>query len=232
MKRTALFFAASALVMAAACKDRTPPKAPPPPPPVKPAPPAPAVDGGTAGRPLGMMERHALWKAKKEAEEKAAAEARARLVQFDKGKLAKHVALLAFERKTRQALDQAAEKLNGKLDAADQLKKLASSQKKAIDTQATGLRALDPQGGNSFIAGDHDVVLHLLANDYPAAILAFFQGQTKALAEARAELDKRDAKISAWLEEVKASKDEPKAEPKAAPKKEPKAGKDGAKPAP
>jgi hypothetical protein len=212
MKRTPLFLAASAMLLVGACKAEAPPvKAPPAP---KPAPAAPVAakpdpDAGQAGdaKPLGMMEKYAFWKAKKESEEKLAAQLaadeKARLLKFDKSKLPKHQAFLAFEQKTRQALDLAAEKLNGKLDAADQLKKLASSQRKAIETQAAALRALDPKGGNSAIGTDHDVVLNLLANDYPEAVLAFFEGQTKPLAEVRAEMDKREKKMRTWLDEVK-----------------------------
>jgi hypothetical protein len=220
MKRTAFLLATSAVMVAAACKTQAPPPAAKAPAPVLASapPPAPArpVDGGTtadargADARLGMMERHAIWKAKKEATEKAAAELaakeKARLIKFDKSKLAKHEALLAFERKTRQALDQAAIKLNGKLDGADQLKKLAVTQQKAIEAQSNGLRAMDPEGGNSFIATDHDVILQLLGHDYPAAILSFFQGQTKPLAEVRAEIDRREKKINAWLEEVRSAR--------------------------
>ncbi|HEX7498714.1 MAG TPA: hypothetical protein VF524_00260 [Polyangia bacterium] len=219
MKRTTTFLAASAMVLAAACKDEAPSIQATPAPAPAPAKPAlarqpldagPTTDARPADARLGMMERHAIWKAKKEADEKLAAqlaaEERARLVKFDKSKLPKHLALFAFEKKTRQSLDQAAEKLNGKLDGADQLKKLATSQRKAIESQAQGLRAMDPKGGSSNIGTDHDVILNLLANDYPEAIVAFFQGQTKPLAEVRAELDKREQKIGAWLEEVKSSK--------------------------
>jgi hypothetical protein len=215
MKRTHLFLAASAMLLAAACKDETPSvKLPPAPPPVaaKPAAPAPVIDGGANpdAKPLGMMEKYALWKAKKEADEKLAAklaaDEKARLIKFDKGKLAKHQALFAFEQKTRQALDQAVEKLNGKLDASDQLKKLATSQRKGIETQGAALRALDPKGGNSNIATDHDVILNLLANDYPEAILDFFDGKTKPLAEIRAEVDRREKKIASWLDELQKSK--------------------------
>lgn len=215
MKRTAFLLATSAVMVAAACKTQAPPTAPKAPAPVRASAPAPvrAVDSGTtadagsADARLGMMARHAIWKAKKEATEKAAAELvakeKARLIKFDKSKLAKHEALVAFETKTRQALDQAAIKLNGKLDAADQLKKLAVTQQKAIEAQTNGLRAMDPEGGNSFIATDHDVILQLLGHDYPAAILSFFQGQTKPLAEVRAEMDRREKRINAWLAEVK-----------------------------
>jgi hypothetical protein len=153
-----------------------------------------------------MMERYALWKAKKEADEKLAvqlaAEEKARLIKFDKSKLSKHLSMVAFERKTRAALDEAAQKLNGRIDAPDQLKKLAASQHKRIESQAAGLRNMDPKGGNSAIGTDHDVILNLLADDYPDAILQFFAGQTKPLADVRAEMDKREKKIDAWLAEV------------------------------
>ena len=216
MKRTTLFLGAGALFLAAACEQTPPRKAEPTPAPAKPAQPARAADAGpvTDARPadahLGMMERHAIWKAKKEADAKLAAELaaeeQARLLKFDKSKLPKHLALFAFEKKTRKALDDAAEKLQGKPDARDQLAKLVASQRKTIEAQAKILRAMDPQGGNSNIATDHDVSLNSLANDYPEAIVASFQGDPKPLAAARAELDKREKKITSWLDEVKSGK--------------------------
>lgn len=214
MKRSKLFLATSAMLLVAACKDEAPQVKAPPAPPPAPAPiqaATPAPDGGQASdaRPLGMMERYAIWKAKKEADEKLAAQLaadeKARLIKFDKSKLSKHLTMVAFERKTREALDHAAQKLNGQLDAPDQLKKVAASQRKGIEAQAKALRAMDPKGGSSAIGTDHDVILNLLANDYPDAILQFFEGQTKALAEVRAEMDKREKKIDAWLNEVKGS---------------------------
>ena len=217
MKRTTLLLGTGAILLAAACSEQAPPpKAAPTPSPAKPALPARAADAGPAtdARPadarLGMMERFALWKAKKEADEKLAAqlaaEEQTRLLKFDKSKMPKHLALFAFEKKTRKALDDAAEKLRGKPDALDQLKKLAASQRKPIEAQAKILRAMDPQGGNSNIATDHDVSLNLLANDYPEAIAASFQGDAKPLADVRAELDKREKKITSWLAEVKSGK--------------------------
>jgi hypothetical protein len=127
-------------------------------------------------------------------------------MKFDKSKMPKHLALLAFEKKTRKALDDAAEKLKGKPDAGDQLAKLVASQRKAIEAQAKILRAMDPQGGNSNIGTDHDVSLNALANDYPEAIAASFQGNGKPLADVRADLDKREKKITSWLAEVKNSR--------------------------
>ena len=215
MKRIALFFGAAEMFLADACSEQSPPpKAAPTP--ARPASPARAADAGPAtdARPadarLGMMERYALWKAKKEADEKLAtqlaAEEQARLLKFDKGKLPKHLALFAFEKKTRKALDDAAERLKGKADAHDQLAKLVASQRKAIEAQAKILRAMDPQGGNSNISTDHDVSLNALANDYPEAVAASFQGDEKPLAAVRAELDKREKKITAWLTELKSGK--------------------------
>ncbi len=210
MNRTRILLGATAVLVAAACTEtKQPPRQPPPAPKPAPVAEAPKPDAGGGDARLTMMERHAIWKAKKEADAKLAAqlaaEEKARLIKFDKAKLPKHKALFAFELKTRKALDEAVEKLNGKLDAADQLKKLAASQRKPIEAQAKVLRAMDPQGGNSNIGTDHDVYLNLLANDYPEAVLAFFEHQTKPLADVRAELDKREKKIAAWLEELSAS---------------------------
>jgi hypothetical protein len=182
-----------------------------------------AVDGGAADARLGMMERHALWKAKKEADEKLAkelaAEEEARLRKFDKTKLATHLALLAFEKKTRKAFDDAAENLKGKPDAAEQMGKIADKQRKAIEAQAKILRKMDPTGGNSNIGTDHDVSLNVLANEYPEALAAAAAGDEKPLLEARKELDKRVKKMESWLDEVKSAKEakEPSA-PKAAKK--------------
>jgi hypothetical protein len=211
MKRTTLFLAALAMVVAAACKDKTPPiKVPPPPPPPPPPAAKPAVDAGGDARRLGLVERARLHNERVAAERKLAAEnaaaEKARLLKFDKSKLSKHLALLDFERKTRRELDQAALKLNGKIDAADQFKKLVASQRKGLEKQAAALRALDPKGGNTLIGTDHDVYLNLLSADYPAAILDFFEGKIKPLAEVRAELNKREKKMTAWLDEVKKSK--------------------------
>jgi len=215
MKRTALFLGAGAMFLAAACSEQAPPpKAEPKPAPAKPAAHSadagPATDARAADAHLGMMERHAIWLAKKEADAKLAAqlaaEEQARLRKFDKSKLPKHLGLLAFEQKTRKALDEAAEKLKGKPDASAQLAKLVASQRKAIEGQAKILRAMDPQGGNSNIGTDHDVTLNALANDLPEAIAVSFQGDGKPLADVRAELDKREKKITSWLAEVKSDK--------------------------
>jgi hypothetical protein len=233
MKRMSTLLGIAVVLLVASCTEPEPQKPTPPPP--KPAPvveaPKPG-DGGAADAHLGMMERHAIWLAKKEADAKLAKELAdeelARLRKFDKSKLAQHGKLLAFEKQTRKALDDAAEKLKGKADAAAQLEKTAEKLRKPIEAQAAMLRKMDPTGGNSNIGTDHDVTLNSLANDYPAALAAAAGGDDKPLAEARQELDKRFAKMDAWLAEVKTSKDtKPAKEGKAG--KPAKAGKPGKK---
>ena len=212
MKRICTLILLGTVSLFTGCTEPAPSKPNPAPP--KPAPvleaPRPVDAGASDARKLGMMEKYEIWKAQKAADEKLAKELAeqedARLRAFDKTKLPLHLKLLAFERKTRKELDDAAEKLKGKPDALDQIKKLAASLRKPIEAQAKILRAMDPQGGNSNIATDHDVSLNALANDYPEAIAASFQGDAKPLADVRAELDKREKKITSWLAEVKSSK--------------------------
>jgi hypothetical protein len=185
------------------------------------------VDAGTGdARKLGMMEKYEIWKAQKESDEKLAkelaTEEAARLRTFDKSKLPIHLKLLAFEKKTRKSLDDAAADLKGKPDAAAQMEKIAEKNRKPIEAQAAILRKMDPTGGNSNIGTDHDVSLNLLANDYPAALAAALGGDDKPIAEMRKELDKRFAKMDNWLDEVKSSKS-------AKPEKSEKAAKAGKK---
>jgi hypothetical protein len=197
--RLALF-----VVCSSACTTREPP----PPPPADAAPaPAPADASAKGDARLSMMERHAIWKAKKEADAKLAAELaaqeQARLIKFDRARAAKHAALLAFVKKTRAQLDAAATKLRGKPTASAEIEKLQAAQRKAITAQAKMLAALDPKGGNSNITTDHDMNLNFLANEYPAAIVASFGGDEKPLAAVRAEMDKRQQKIESWLAQIK-----------------------------
>jgi hypothetical protein len=211
MKRIITLLGIGIALSLASCTEQEQPKTPPPP---RPAPvvqaPKPA-DAGPADAHLGMMEKYAIWKAKKEADEKLAKELAdqeaARLRKFDKSKLPQHAKLLAFEKKTRKELDDAAEKLKGKPDAAAQMEKLAEKLRKPIEAQAKLLRKMDPTGGNSNIGTDHDVSLNLLANDYPAALAAAAAGDDQPLLDVRKELDKRFAKMDSWLAEIKAGKD-------------------------
>jgi hypothetical protein len=208
MHRAIVSLAASSLLLLA-CSREAPPvetrSAPPPAPAVPPR----ARDGGADAH-LGMMERHALWKAKKEADAKLAAELaaqeQARLLKFDRARLPQHLALLAFVKKTRAQLDAAAARAKGKPGGRAQIEKVVAAQRKGIEAQGKALQKLDPKGGSSNITTDHDMSLQLLANDYPAALVGALGGDEKPLADARAELDKRQKKIESWLAQVKGAK--------------------------
>jgi hypothetical protein len=208
MKRNAISLGIGTIaLLLVSCTSPEPAK--PTPPPVKPAPVAEAAKPVDAG--LTKMERDwAILKAKRAEEEKLAKELaeqeKVRLRKFDQSNLPKHIALLAFEKKTRKELDDLAEKVKGKPDAAAQIEKLSQKQRKAIEAQGKALQKIDPTGGNSNIGTDHDVSLNLLANDYPAALAAAAAGDEKPLADARKELDKRLQKMDAWLAEVKQAK--------------------------
>jgi hypothetical protein len=196
-----------------ACSSSEPPPQPKPaaakPAPVEAAPAA-TSDGGSGDARLGMMERHAIWKAKKEADEKLAKELaeaeNKRLLKFDKSKLPKHLALIAFEKKIRQELEATAEKVKGQPDAAKVVEKIVKKQRKAIEAQAKNLQKIDPTGANSNIGTDHDVTLNILADDFPSAIVDYASGDENTIVQVRAELDRRAKKIESWLEEVRAFK--------------------------
>lgn len=214
---------ASALCAGMACSQEAPkqeapaakpaPAAPKPPPP----PPAPAGDGGGDTAPkakLGPAPTDGLTLAERMAkrkvdEDKLAAELagqeKDRLLKYDKTKLGQHSALLAFIKKTRKALDDAAEKAKGKPDGKAAVQKVAEGQRKAIEAQGKVVKAIDPKGGNSNIVTDQDVSLNLLANDYPAALQGAMDGDEGGLKEQSAELDKRIKKMEEWLVEVKAA---------------------------
>lgn len=218
-----LVLAFGMLALAAACTEKKTqssvepaarPTPPPPPPPApllekRPAAGETAPRDAAADRKLTQMEIKWEETKRKRAEEAALAkqladEELARLKKFDKTKLAKHKALLAFEKKTRKQLEDAAAKWKGKPDAQDQIVKLAAALRKGIEAQATVLKSIDPEArGLSNIATDHDVSLNLLANDYPDAIALSFKGDEKPLADVRSEMDKREKKIADWLDELK-----------------------------
>lgn len=207
-----------ALSFAGACKEAPQQPLVPPPAtsPVKPPDAAPAKLDAAPARPkmvanpdgLSLADRIA----KREAEQKKladanAAEERERVLKYDRGKLALHTQVFGFITKSRGAWDALEEKL-GKDKAADKaaIDKLAAAQRPAIVAMAKKMATIDPQGGNSNVTTDYDVMLNLLANDYPDAMVEKVEGDPKPLEEHKAELDKRIKKVSDYLAEVKAKK--------------------------
>jgi hypothetical protein len=218
LTRTLSAVTLAGLLLAPACEKAAPP-APPPPPAAPPAPPpaklaAPQIDAGptkpkmvanTDG--LSLAERIA----KREAEQKKLADQLAReenerLIKYDRGKLPLHNATFAFITKTRGSYDALEKKLPGAADktkAKVEIEKLAGSLRPGIVAAGKKMATIDPKGGNSNVTTDYDVMLNSLANDYPEALAASVDGDTKPLEEQKAELDKRTKKITEWLAELK-----------------------------
>jgi hypothetical protein len=186
------------------------PAASPPPPAPPPAPAAAARDAGgdaakksklapapTDGLSLAeRMERRKADEAKLAAQ--LASDERQRLLKYDKGKLPLHNKLFAFIKKTRGEYDRA--------KTAAAVEKTQKKLEKSIVGAGKQLKAIDPKGGNSNVVTDYDVMLNALAGEYPQALAGSFDGDTKAITEQRAEMDKRTKKIEDWLKAVKAGK--------------------------
>ncbi len=94
--------------------------------------------------------------------------------------------MFAFILKTRAQYD-------GAMKGGDKAKvdKLRESLNKPIVAMGKKMATIDPKGGNSNVTTDYDVMLNALANDYPEAIDASFDGDKQPLADQTAELDKR-----------------------------------------
>ncbi|MES1207684.1 MAG: hypothetical protein ABUS79_17240 [Pseudomonadota bacterium] len=215
-KTTALLFLLLTPVFTA-CPSQ--PAAPPPAPPAAPAamppppPPVAAGDGAAADdaavkkSKLGAAPTDGLSLAERIERRKAdesklaaqlAGEERKRLLAWDKTKLKLHTEVFGFIKKTRAAYDGAKSKAD--------VEKLNHKATKSIVATGKKLQKIDPKGGNSNVVTDYDVMLNALANDYPQALAESFDGSKQALAEQRAELDKRTKKITEWLAALKAGK--------------------------
>jgi hypothetical protein len=196
------------LGLAAACE-----KAPPPAPPPAPAPAAPVaapVASSDAGAPkpklapapsdgLSLAERIERRQAQ-EAREAAqnASDEKNRLLKYDKAHLKEHGKVFAFILSARKSLDSQKSK--------EAVAKAQAKMQKPLVAMAKQMAKIDPKGGNSNVVTDYDVMLNLLANEYPDALMASFDGDKGAIAEQRQEMDKRTKKVTDWLAEVKKSK--------------------------
>jgi hypothetical protein len=200
----------SLLLMVACSTEPAPaPTPPPPPPPAAPAAPVEAAAGDAGAKKSKLapaptdglslserMERRKAEEAKLAAQ--LAGEEQKRLMAYDKTKLKLHNEVFTFIKKTRTAFDGAKNK--------DQVDKLHQKLEKPIVATGKKLQKIDPQGGNSNVVTDYDVMLNSLANDYPEALAASFDGSKGPLEEQRAELDKRSKKIEDWLAALKKAK--------------------------
>jgi hypothetical protein len=208
-----------AFALAGACSKTDVPPAPPPPvSPVTPPEPQPKAvepkpDAGAKPKMVANSDGLSLAERiqKREANEKKvatelAAQEHDRLIKYDRTKLPLHNQVFAFITKTRGQYDALEKKLAGAADkekAKADVEKLAGSQRAGIVAMGKKMATIDPKGGNSNITTDYDVMLNSLANDYPEALAMSLGGDAKPLEEQKAELDKREKKISDWLAELK-----------------------------
>jgi len=170
----------------------------------------PAADAGPpkpkmVANPDGLSLAERMQK-RQAAESKLAAELataeKDRLLKYDRTKLPMHKKVYAFIKKTRAQYDGIEKKAGDKEKSKAALEKLQGSLQKTIAATAKEMAKIDPKGGNSNVTTDYDVMLNALANDYPTAIAASFDGDKGPLAEQKAELDKRSKKIEDWLCEL------------------------------
>lgn len=123
-------------------------------------------------------------------------EERKRLMAYDRSKLPLHQQMFTFIKGIRADYEKA------KSEAA--VEKVRQKLEKSVPVISKKLKAIDPKGGNSNVVTDYDVMLNLLAGDYPDALKASLTGGDKqALAEHQAELDRRSQKIDTWLKALK-----------------------------
>jgi hypothetical protein len=205
------------LGFAAGCEKEAPPPPPAAPAPAPP-PPAPVAAGDAGAKPkmvanpdgLSLADRMAKRQAaEKKLADQLAGEEKTRLLKYDKTKLPLHTQVWAAIKKTRGQYDAMEKKVAGAADkqkAKADIEKLAGTMNASIVATGKKMETIDPKGGNSNVTTDYDVILNALANDYPAAMVASVDGDTKPLEEQRAEIDRRSKKIEDWLAEVKKAK--------------------------
>jgi hypothetical protein len=127
-------------------------------------------------------------------------EERERKLHYDRDRIREHRALMRLLAGARARYDRA------RTSAA-----VAAAQTRLPETVAEArrrIKVIDHWGNNSNLLADYDVILKVLADDYPAARLAALRGDPKPQADLRGELDARDKKMAAWLKEAAASEDE------------------------
>jgi hypothetical protein len=129
-----------------------------------------------------------------------AAEEHERRLNYDKRHLKEHRAVLKFLVATRARYDHA----NSKAAVGAIQRRLPP----AVDGVRARIAAIDHWGNNSNLLGDYDALLKALSDAYPAARLAFLDGDRAPLDAQHAEFDRRLKHIRDWLAEAAEAKDE------------------------
>jgi len=129
-----------------------------------------------------------------------ASEEHERRLRYDRNHLKEHRAVLTFVIATRARYDRA--KTKGAVLAIQ--RRLPP----AIEGVRRQITAIDHWGNNSNLLGDYDALLGALADTYPAARLAFVDGDRAPLDAQRAAFDRRVKHVRDWLAEAAEAKDE------------------------
>ena len=123
-----------------------------------------------------------------------------RKLHYDRDRLKQHRAVVKFLVATRARYDRARTK------AA--VTAIQTRLPPAVDGVRKQITAIDKWGTNSNLLGDYDALLKALSDGYPAARIAFLDGDRAAIDAPRADFDRRLKHIKDWLAEAAESKDE------------------------
>jgi hypothetical protein len=132
--------------------------------------------------------------------EHMAAEEHERKLHWDRDHLKEHRAVVRFLVATRARYDRA------KTKAA--VTAIRTRLPPAVDGVRKRITQIDRWGTNSNLLDDYDVMLKALADAYPAARVAFLEGDRAPLDAQRADFDRRTKHLNDWLAEAAESKDE------------------------
>jgi hypothetical protein len=132
--------------------------------------------------------------------EHMAAEDHERKLHWDRDHLKDHRAVVKFLTTTRARYDRA--KTKGAVTA------IRTRLPAAIDGIRKRITRIDHWGTNSNLLEDYDALLKALADAYPAARIASFDGDRALLDAQTSDFDRRVRHINAWLAEAAESKDE------------------------
>ena len=128
------------------------------------------------------------------------AEEHERKLHWDRDHLKEHRAVVKFLVTTRARYDRA--KTKGAVTA------IRTRLPAAVDGVRRQITRIDHWGTNSNLLADYDAMLKALSETYPAARIAFLDGDPAPLDAQKADFDRRAKHINDWLAEAAESKDE------------------------
>ena len=161
-----------------------------------------AAGAGTPVRADPMPPEDPVKAAKSTAQwhEHLAAEDHERKLLYDRGRLKEHRAVLKLLVGARARYDRA------KTKAA--VTAIRTRLPPAVDGVRKQITRIDRWGTNSNLLADYDAMLKALSDGYPAARIAFLDGDPAPIDAQKSDFDRRAKHINDWLAEAAESKDE------------------------